>query len=289
MKRKIIAFAIAAAGSLVAIGAAKADTISVNSGGAGVGLYSTGVDDSGNAVNGGLSPAAGVADTHYSLTASPETLGTGAPFITQANGFPLPSPWQNFGGNPPPSAQWISPQANYQQTQGGPFISDANGEYDFTTHFADSFTGTGPTIGQAITGQLFVDNAIVDILLNGHALATTTYLSITGANNPTYQNGTGTDFQEYHGYNSNGAPLQFTIYAPTAFLQATNTLTFEVFNIPGGGGNPAGLDVAFSGATSTHVQNPTPLPAGVSGGIALVGLLGLGSIRKMRKSKLTIA
>ncbi len=162
------------------------------------GLFNTGVNASGTPL------ANNAAEQHYSLVTVPSG-STGVRVATSANGFPIP-PW--VGDNL--TSAWIGPTGATDLT--GPV-----GNYDYRTTFSLS---AQDALRASIAGQWAVDNAGIDILLNGVS---------TG--------NTATDFQTFY---------NFTITA--GFIGGTNTLDFIVNNAPPASQtNPTGLRTQLVG------------------------------------------
>jgi hypothetical protein len=128
---------LAAAAVLVA-GTANAATI--------VGLYSTGVDNSGVAVSGNG------ADLHW-------TLNGGSAFTGATNGqFPI-GPWVADTA----ASRWLTPTPNAADS----FDPTTDGAYDYTLTF--NLTAA-QAAGASFTGQFAADNTVTAIMLNGHDL-----------------------------------------------------------------------------------------------------------------------
>ena len=121
------------------------------------GLFNTGVDST------GVATAAGTADSHYAVVASP--VGSGNAFSVGPNGtFPIP-PWApDLAG--PGGYNWISGPLPGPQ-------SEPNGPFDYQTHFTANSTGA-----ISISGMLSGDDQVTQILING-VVATTTGLPTT--------------------------------------------------------------------------------------------------------------
>ena len=117
-----------------------------------LGLYNTGVDDSGALLG------AGQLETHYTITASPDLDFPGPDALTLLPGFPV-GPWIAEG----PLSRWIAPRAN----QG---TGNVPGRYTYSTSF--DLTGLDPTTAQ-ITGNVSSDDSLAAIRLNGLSLGIT--------------------------------------------------------------------------------------------------------------------
>jgi hypothetical protein len=161
------------------------------------GVFGTGVDDNHALL------ANGATDPHYILAASAE-LGPDA-FVVIDGQFPIP-PWLMNG----PNSKWIAPMAN--QTNG-----NAPGSYAYQTSF--DLTGFDPTQIQLV-GQWAVDNAGMDILVNGTS---------TGITSPGF-----------------GSFTPFTITNASGLVPGANVLEFDMNNA-GSTPNPTGLRVDLRG------------------------------------------
>ena len=106
----------------------------------------TGVDSNGN-----LLPD-GAIDPWYTIVSSPDGTGPAA-YVTLQNGWPLPSAWIPDG----PNSKWISPTADQS-------YYSSYGQYDYQTTM--DLTGYDWTTAM-LTGQISVDDPLVDILVDG--------------------------------------------------------------------------------------------------------------------------
>jgi hypothetical protein len=169
-------------------------------------LFNTGVDANRNLLSGG------VVDPHYLLISSPDLAFPGPnAFVVNNDGKGLVSgPYLGNG----PNSKWIAPSADN--------FDNAVGNYDYRTTF--DLTGFDPATAQ-ITGQWAVDNAGVDILLNG----VSTQISRPGTLN----------FFNFSSFSIN-----------SGFRSGLNTLDFIVFNQATGFPNPTALRVELSGTAS---------------------------------------
>lgn len=182
-------------------------------------LYSTGVDNAGNALGGGIN------DPHYTLTGPPA--GGPIPDATVlSDGFPIGS---NRWLPNNPSSTWIGPVVNGLNTNDayGP-----SGNYTYTT----TFDLAGFDIASAVIHGLWAtDNAGTDILLNG--------VSVLNG-----QGSTGA-----------GSLRSFSVWTPfsisSGFKEGVNTLQFVVNNSDTG---PQGLRVELN-AFAVPVPEPTSL------------------------------
>lgn len=147
-------------------------------------LFSTGVNDANELIG----PRE--VDTHYTLTASPDSNYPGPDAYTLAPGFPV-GPWVAEG----PLSRWIAPRPE----QG---IGNAPGTYTFTTTF--DLTGFDPASAR-IEGQVSADDALGAIRLNG------TRITLSGIG----------------GFNGLWA---FSIPAGSTFVDGINTLEFDAVN-----------------------------------------------------------
>jgi hypothetical protein len=170
-------------------------------------LFNTGVDGTGTPLpNGAL-------ETNYTLVGTPGGT-TSLRVATSANGFPI-TPWL---GDDSLSA-WIGPASD--GSLDGPV-----GNYDYQTTF--DLTGFDPATA-SITGQWSMDDAGVDILING---VSTGPLS--------------SNFQSWTSFSIN-----------SNFLAGINTLDFVINN----GGGPTGLRVEMSGTANPAPTDGVPEPA----------------------------
>jgi hypothetical protein len=150
-----------------------------------------------------------------------------------------------------PTSKWISPQAFYNTSDTS--FDDNPADYVFQTTFQDNTSAPGPS---GISGTFAADNHLIQIFLNDTLVATI---------DPT-----------------KSSLLAFNPFSITSGLQnGTNTLDFVVENDgPQDNGNPAGIQVAFTGVSKTGV---VPLPASALSGSALLGLMYIAKARS-RKS-----
>lgn len=117
------------------------------------GLFSTGVDASGNLL------ADGAADPHYSITSGPDGAGSAA-HVTLSDRSPIPQYWL-----PDTSiSKWVSPQADQNASPEPP------GAYVYKTTF--DLTSLDPSSVQ-LTGRMLVDDQVTDVRLNGVSLGRT--------------------------------------------------------------------------------------------------------------------
>lgn len=189
------------------------------------GLFNTGVDASGAPL------ANNATELHYSLVSVPSG-STGLRVATSANAFPIP-PW--LGDNS--TSAWIGPT-------GATDLNGPVGTYDYRTTFSLSALDAPHA---SIAGQWAVDNAGIDILLNGKS---------TGA--------TANDFQSFYNFSITGG-----------FIGGTNTLDFIVTNAPpASSSNPTGLRTQMVGVI------PITEPASVV--LLATGLMGAGLLRRKR-------
>jgi hypothetical protein len=112
---------------------------------AAVGLFSTGVDNSGNTL------ALGTVDPHYSLAG-----GGPAYAVQQAQSYP------GYWVQPDLTSEWITPLLGSDNTGSG-----VTGTYVFQTTF--DLTGIDLTTAR-IQGQISADNAVSAILINGSSI-----------------------------------------------------------------------------------------------------------------------
>ncbi len=189
------------------------------------GLFNTGVDASGAPL------ANNATELHYSLVSVPSG-STGLRVATSANAFPIP-PW--LGDNS--TSAWIGPT-------GATDLNGPVGTYDYRTTFSLSALDAPHA---SIAGQWAVDNAGIDILLNGKS---------TGA--------TANDFQSFYNFSITGG-----------FIGGTNTLDFIVNNAPPASqSNPTGL--------RTQLVGVIPITEPASMASLATGLLGAGLLRRKR-------
>ncbi|MGV3772375.1 MAG: immunoglobulin domain-containing protein [Verrucomicrobiales bacterium] len=171
-------------------------------------LFSTGLDDQGQP----LLPS--TVDPHYKLILSADPEYQGPDAYTLAPGFPV-GPWLAESDK----SRWIAARPE----QG---IGSAEGDYTYETTF--DLTGFNPEMAR-ITGKWAVDNAGLDIILNG------TSLGIANAGGF----GSFTDFEITFG-----------------FIEGTNTLQFVINNAPVTP-NPGGLRVELRGTVEVPDEAPS--------------------------------
>lgn len=167
------------------------------------------------------------AELHYTLVTVPSGTSTSVRIATSANGFPIP-PWLGDSS----TSAWIGPTGATDLTGGA-------GNYDYRTTFTLSATDAAVA---SIAGRWSVDNAGVDILLNGAS---------TGNN--------AADFQSFYNFSINNG-----------FVAGVNTLDFIVNNA----GGPTGLRTELVGVIRI------PEPASMM--LLATGLLGVVLSRRER-------
>lgn len=217
--RSLPKFLLAVAFTLVGSQAAHADFIV---------LHNTGVLSANN--NDGTNAtvlAGGVLDTHYTVQ-----LPGGGPFLSTFAAANQPAYFRPAGG----SAQYINPFGNAQG-------NDPAGNYVYQT----TFDLSGLVASTAtISGRIYVDNSIVDILVNGQS---------TGFSGGGFSAGQQLDFLIPAGF--------------VGFQDGVNTLSF-LLNNAGAGPNPEAIYVTSLVGTADAVAVPEP------GTVALLGLMGVG-------------
>jgi hypothetical protein len=166
-------------------------------------LYSTGVDDNGQALANGATGSAG--DQHYTLTYISPSATLPLEVRTSAGGYPIDLFNGPYIGDSSASA-WIGPVSANHSLFGAP------GYYDYQTTFVL------PVGSNAVTGLWATDNAGVDILVNGQSSG----------------NKIGTTSGAYEGFR---AYTPFTL--SNGFVNGTATVDFIVYN----DGGPTALRV----------------------------------------------
>ena len=210
----LTAIAVAALACLTATGA---QAIPLNT------FYNTGVDDAQATL------ANYATETHYMIVSAPAGSAFGIRVATSANGFPIP-PW--LGDNS--LSAWIGP--NSDSALNGPV-----GQYDYQTTF--DLTGFDASTA-ALSGRWSVDNAGIDILINGVST----------------------------GQTAGGFDAFSTFSISTGFIAGINTIDFLVQNA----GGPTGLRVEGALTADATVSDvPEPMSLAILG----VGLVGAGMVR----------
>ncbi len=208
-------------------------------------LYDTGFNSSGVIADES-------SDAHYTITATPD--GSTPPTLvrTSAGGFPLPPSGPYIGDSS--TSAWIGPNYQAGVQTGSTYVASRNdlsgpaGNYTYTTTF-DVSGLTGPGLFQ-ISGNWATDNTGQSIVVDGVSYA-----------------------QTAPGFRS------YTPFSIDALLNnGSNTLSFNLDNIPGNTDNPTALRVDGLNVSAA----PEPSQVGM---LALMGL-GLGGlIFKARKAK----
>jgi hypothetical protein len=206
-------------------------------------LSNTGVDGTGNVLSNGA------VDGNYTVSfeGGSQYVGPSDYAVTSANGFPI-----GYWIGDDTKSTWISAEQNINgSTVANNGINAGGGYFDYVTTFSLPFDATLATI----TGQWAADNA-GQIYLNGHLIGGSSSIPASA------------------GYNAFNQWTQFSIASD--FLRGTNTLTFQVYNVPQNYGNPEGVRVEMSGTyfasggPSVNVSVPEP------SSFALLGLGGIG-------------
>lgn len=177
------------------------------------GLFNTGLDDNRLPLSGGA------VDPHYRITSSSDILYPGPDALALANVYPIPPYMLNTT-----NSVWISAATNP--------ASLAGGSYTFATTFLVDEHDSAQTV---ILGNLAVDNAVTNILLNG---------------SPRPINAAGF-----------GAWSAFTL--TNGFVPGLNTLAFQVRNDSAGPcafrAELTGIGVPTTGQAPAIVNNPPAL------------------------------
>ncbi len=158
-----------------------------------------------------------------------------------------------------PIPPWVSNSATSSwDTPFNPLNSDTDPSGPGTYNYQTTFTTTGVDL---LSGMFAADNEVGYIKLDGR-------LIYTGPSDGSSQFASWTDFS---GLTNSG----------------TNTILFDVVNYAQDGGNPSGLNVEFTGLTTTDLTSPTPLPGALplfAGGLGVIGMFGARKRRKIRAS-----
>lgn len=193
-------------------------------------LYNTGVDDT------GVPLPDGAIDSHYFTTASADGAYPGPDTFVINEGWPISpaGPWLTNSA----SSRWIAPRAEQNQ-QIDPNYGNQPGSYTTVT----TFDLTGFVAATAEIGiQMWADNAVDDVILNGTSLGLTA---------PSFDPASG----RYYAVNG-------------PFVDGVNVLEFVWSNAPPGI-NPAGLRVELRG-TAELVPEPSTFALA---GMAIAALL----------------
>lgn len=185
-------------------------------------LFNTGLTDARTLL------AEGSVDPHYQLVSSPDALFPGpSAFVVLSTGHPIANDWFANG----PDSQWIAPQANQDENNGG---GNEPGSYTYRT----TFDLTGFDLSRlSIVGRWSMDNSGTDILINGVS---------TGISYPA-DNG----YQAFHDFKIG-----------SGFISGINTLDFVIVNA----GGPTGLRVEMIGT----IPEPGSLTLAVIGGAGII-------------------
>jgi hypothetical protein len=199
-------------------------------------LYNTGVTGP-NAPNGSnstvITGANPVPDPHYTVFYTPN-------YVTP----PYP-PAQVL--LPPPSSPYITdPNSNWDNDTGST-NNEPGAIYQYDTTF--DLTGLDPTTA-TVSGTVYEDNYLYDILLNG------TSTGISG--NPSLP-----------GFMA-GNEVNFTIPVGSTFQNGINTLDFEIYNYNSTSGTETAFDVTNLRGTA-NVPEPTSAGLIVASGVGLLG------------------
>jgi hypothetical protein len=149
---------------------------------ASVGLFSTGVDNSGNTL------ALGATDAHYTVSGGAATFA-----VNQAQGY------AGYWLAPNSTSEWITPLLGAGNTASA---SAAGGNYVYQTTFDLTGINLATTL---IKGNVTADNGITDILINGHS----TGFAMGGPNSGAY--GSFNSFSINNGFQSGLNTLTFDV------------------------------------------------------------------------------
>ena len=140
-----------------------------------------------------------------------------------------------------PNAEFISPNELNGQADNYPLATDDD------INWSQTFTLTSNGAASDIKGLFAVDNALTDIIINGHTV------SVTSGGNFNYLTSFDIPFAD--------------------LIAGSNTITFETVNFASESGNPTGLLVEFT-------QIPEPASAALLG----AGMLALAMAGRRRKA-----
>jgi len=158
-------------------------------------------------------------DPHYNIISAPPPNSAGSAVVTFSTGYPAGGIWATDDS----TSKWISPHGNES-------IIEPPGTYIYQTTF--DLTNFNPSTA-SISGNLWVDNQVSDVILNS---------TNTGITTGTY-----------------ATPTTFKL--TSGFTTGINTLEFYVLNGPTGGAqNPSGLRVEMTGTATNILKGSLTTP-----------------------------
>lgn len=214
---------------------------------------SAGIAQASLLVNTGVDVGAGGVDGEWMVT---QTTGSNPSLLSPPNAYVAPQTASfpfNFWGAPLAGSQWIVP------TTGGPAVSLDPVSDGMYTYVSKTFTLGA---GGIISGQFLADNAVTSIFVTNSSSLNTSIFSGSEGGFPT--------------------PTSFSTVG-LGLTPGSYTLSFVVDNFAQNGGNPSGLDVAFSPGDVGTTVGDVPEPS--TWAMMILGFFGVGFVAYRRNTR----